>query len=179
MRSAILAFLLAVPVLAQQAPPPTTLAIDGAFLAQISKQQDPAILKAARSEADDALTAGPFSVMEKKDTPPSGDKHDYMSLAPYWWPNPATPVGLPYIRRDGETNPQVRSIADHTNIFKLESAVHALALGYYLTGKEEYAVPRSLTPAHLVSRPCHPHESQSELCPGNPRHQRWSGHRPD
>jgi len=143
-RMTILAFLLAVPVLAQQVLPPTTLAIDGAFLARISKQQDPAILKAARSEADDALTAGPFSVMEKKDTPPSGDKHDYMSLAPYWWPNPATPDGLPYIRRDGETNPQVRSITDHTNIFKLESAVHALALGYYLTGKEEYAVRATL-----------------------------------
>ena len=144
MRAAIFAFLLAVPVFAQQAPPPTTLAIDGAFLARVRKQQDPAILKAARSEADDAMTAGPFSVMEKKDTPPSGDKHDYMSLAPYWWPDPATPGGLPYIRRDGETNPEVRSISDHTNIFKLESAVHALALGYYLTGKEDYAVRATL-----------------------------------
>ena len=144
MRASIFAFLLAIPVCAQQAPPPTTLAIDGAFLARVSKQQDPAILKAARSEADDAMTAGPFSVMEKKDTPPSGDKHDYMSLAPYWWPDPATPGGLPYIRRDGETNPQVRSISDHTNIFKLESAVHALALGYYLTGNPDYAVRGTL-----------------------------------
>jgi hypothetical protein len=144
MRPAILAFLLAIPGFAQQVPPPTTLAIDGVFLAQVRKQQDPTILKAVRSEADDALAAGPFSVMEKKDTPPSGDKHDYMSLAPYWWPDPATPGGLPYIRRDGETNPEVSSITDHANIFKLESAVHALALGYYLTGKEDYAVRATL-----------------------------------
>ncbi len=144
MRSAIFAFLLTVPLIAQQAPPPTTLAIDGAFLARVRKQQDPVILKAVRSEADEAMTAGPFSVMEKKDTPPSSDKHDYMSLAPYWWPDPATAGGLPYIRRDGETNPEVRSISDHTNIFKLESAVHALALGYYLTGKEDYAARAAL-----------------------------------
>jgi hypothetical protein len=67
-----------------------------------------------------------------------------MSLAPYWWPNPATPNGLPYIRRDGETNPEERTIPDHANIFKLEGAVHALALGYYLTGNEQYAARATL-----------------------------------
>ncbi len=36
-------------------------------------------LKRLRLEADDALKQGPFSVMYKKMTPPSGDKHDYMS----------------------------------------------------------------------------------------------------
>jgi len=138
MRSAFLAFLLAVPVFAQQAPP-TTLLINGFFLAHVRRQQDPAILKAIRSEADHAMNQGPFSVMEKKETPPSGSKHDYMSLAPYWWPNPATLNGLPYVRHDGETNPQARSIPDHANVFKLEDAVHALALGYYLTGNREYA----------------------------------------
>ncbi len=139
MRSVVLAVLFAVPAVAQQIPPPATLVINGAFLAQVKKQQDPAILEAARSEADQSMDAGPFSVMQKNATPPSGDKHDYMSLAPYWWPNPATPNGLPYVRRDGETNPQARSIPDHANIFKLEDAAHALALGYYLTGKQAYA----------------------------------------
>ena len=139
MRSAFLAFLLAVPVFAQQAPPPTTLLINGFFLAHVRRQQDPAILKAIRSEADHAMNQGPFSVMEKKETPPSGSKHDYMSLAPYWWPNPATSNGLPYVRHDGETNPQALSIPDQANVFKLEDAVHALALGYYFTGDREYA----------------------------------------
>jgi hypothetical protein len=143
MRSAVLAFLLAVPVFAQQTPP-ATLAIDGRFLAQVKKQEEQPILNAVRSEADNAMDAGPFSVMEKKATPPSGNKHDYMSLAPYWWPNPATPDGMPYVRRDGETNPQARSIPDHTNVFKFEAAVHALALGYYFTGKEEYGARAAL-----------------------------------
>jgi len=139
MRSAVLAILLAIPASAQQSPAPATLALNGTFLAQTRRHADPALLNQVRSEADLAMSAGPFSVMEKNSTPPSGDKHDYMSLAPYWWPNPATPNGLPYVRRDGETNPQERTISDHANIFKLESAVHALALGYYFTGKDQYA----------------------------------------
>ncbi len=45
-------------------------------------------MESLRTEADEALKAGPFSVMDKKLTPPSGDKHDYMSFGPYWWPDP-------------------------------------------------------------------------------------------
>ena len=35
-----------------------------------------------------------------------GTVHDYYSNGDYWWPNPDTEDGLPYIRRDGETNPE-------------------------------------------------------------------------
>ncbi len=52
-----------------------------------------------RKDADKALQQTPLSVMDKGITPPSGDKHDYLSLAPYWWPDPAKPNGLPCIRR--------------------------------------------------------------------------------
>lgn len=97
------------------------------------------ILKAVRSEADKAMSAGPFSVMQKDSTPPSGDKHDYMSLAPYFWPNPGTPNHLPYVRRDGERNPEIKGISDHDEMGKMASSVHALAIGYYLTGNEDYA----------------------------------------
>src|SRR5262245_36338069 len=41
----------------------------------------PALAKLER-DAQQALTAGPFSVTSKGVTPPSGDKHDYMSQAP-------------------------------------------------------------------------------------------------
>jgi hypothetical protein len=138
MRSAFLILLLAAPLVAQQAPP-ATLAIDGTFLAKTKAHPAPAVLEAVNSEADKAMTAGPFSVMDKQDTPPSGDKHDYMSLAPYWWPNPATKNGLPYIRHDGKVNPDRYKVPDDGNFNKLQNAVHALALGYYFTGKEEYA----------------------------------------
>src|SRR5829696_2905572 len=59
----------------------------------------PAYKKLLR-EADSGLLEGPFSVMEKKHLPPSGDKHDYMSLAPYHWPDPTKKDGLPYMRKD-------------------------------------------------------------------------------
>ena len=90
-------------------------------------------------EAQRALAAGPFTVLSKGVTPPSGDKHDYMSQAPYFWPDPKRPNGLPYIRRDGERNPEINKITDHKTIDDLESAVETLALAYYFKGDEVYA----------------------------------------
>ena len=46
------------------------------------------------SDADKALNEGPFSVTYKNLVPPSGSKHDYMSLGPYWWPDPSKPNGF-------------------------------------------------------------------------------------
>jgi hypothetical protein len=66
--------------------------------------QTPA-LDALIKQADQALRTPASSVMDKEATPPSGDKHDYMSVGPYWWPDPSNPDGLLYIRKDGETNP--------------------------------------------------------------------------
>ena len=91
-------------------------------------------------DARKALTSGPFSVTSKATTPTSGDKHDYMSQAPYFWPNPDRPNGLPYIRRDGERNPEIDKITDHRVMDQMESAVETLALAYHATRKEEYAV---------------------------------------
>src|SRR5882757_4757723 len=56
------------------------------------KSNDPLLLPAYKQllkDADKALEFAPVSVMEKKNNPPSGDKHDYMSLAPYFWPDPS------------------------------------------------------------------------------------------
>src|SRR5512133_1165808 len=99
----------------------------------------PPAVSTIRSDADQALKLPLLSVIDKKATPPSGDKHDYMSLAPYWWPDPKSPNGLPYIRRDGERNPELANFADHTNFDKLMTSVRKLALGYYVFGDERYA----------------------------------------
>ena len=96
------------------------------------------ILTAVQAAADKALLDGPFSVMQKGVTPPSGDKHDYMSQAPYFWADPAKPDGLPYIRRDGERNPELKKISDHDEFGKMGDDARVLALEYYLTGKQEY-----------------------------------------
>src|SRR5213075_454482 len=63
-----------------------------------------------KQDAADAMKQGPWSVMDKDRTTPSGDKHDYMSQAPYFWPNPDTADHLPYIRKDGERNPEIYKI---------------------------------------------------------------------
>jgi len=112
--------------------------------AQVHPDQPSDVVRAARAEADKAMNEGPFSVMQKTATPPSGDKHDYMSMAPYFWPNPDSPNHLPYVRRDGERNPEITQIADHENMSKMCGAARALALGYYLTGNEDYAARAAL-----------------------------------
>ncbi|HKT26162.1 MAG TPA: alginate lyase family protein, partial [Terriglobales bacterium] len=108
---------------------------------QIARSQSGSsdLLRVVRTEADKAISAGPFSVMQKDSTPPSGNKHDYMSLAPYFWPNPDTPNHLPYVRRDGERNPEIKGISDHDEMGKMATSVRALALGYYFTANEEYS----------------------------------------
>lgn len=103
-------------------------------------------LEALEEDGRKAMTLTPVSVMDKGVTPPSGDKHDYMSQAPYWWADPAKPDGRPYIRRDGERNPEIRRISDHDHLGRLTSAVSTLGLAFYLTGREEYAARA----AHLV-----------------------------
>lgn len=90
-------------------------------------------------QCDKNLNFGPFSVMDKRDFPPSGNKHDYMSLAPYWWPNPATKNGLPYIRKDGQVNPEVRNYPDKENMPRVCEKVYDFSLAYYLSGNEKYA----------------------------------------
>ncbi|MBS1789471.1 MAG: alginate lyase family protein [Acidobacteria bacterium] len=89
--------------------------------------------------AKKALTAGPFTVTGKTAPPPSGDKRDYSSQAPYWWPDPSKPNGLPYIRRDGERNPELERYQDHRLMDEMAGAVKTLTLAYYFTGNEQYA----------------------------------------
>lgn len=91
-------------------------------------------------DAAKALTIKVASIVTKQATPPSGDKHDYMSQAPYFWRNPNTTSGFPYIRRDGERNPEIKQYPDHDLLDTMISTVERLALGYHVTGKKEYAV---------------------------------------
>lgn len=77
--------------------------------------------------------------MDKSLTPPSGNKHDYMSVAPYWWPDPSKPDGLPYIRHDGERNPTRNSNeTDRRALGEMISVVETLALAYRETAEDRY-----------------------------------------
>lgn len=91
-------------------------------------------------KAEISMETVPFSVMNKKGIPPSGNKHDYMSMAPYWWPNPEASDGLPYIRKDGEINPEARNdFSDYTIKARFFNAVEILGKAYFYAGDEKYA----------------------------------------
>ncbi|OZJ04852.1 hypothetical protein BZG36_02612 [Bifiguratus adelaidae] len=80
-----------------------------------------------------------FTVNLKNETAASGDKHDYESLARYFWPNESAPNGLPYIRKDGHVNPEILSIPDYNLFRDMVKHVQYLALGYYFFNNETYA----------------------------------------
>jgi len=98
-------------------------------------------LKKLVADADKALAVVPPSVTAKTKVPPSGDKHDYMSLAPYFWPDPSKPDGQPYLRKDGKVNPESRDEAanDTLRMRLIGASVETLALAYHFTKEEKYA----------------------------------------
>jgi len=106
------------------------------------RSKDPALMPAYEQllqDADRLLDYAPVSVMQKSGVPPSGDKHDYMSIAPYFWPDPAKPDGLPYINKDGVVNPEVRQYTDKTNLPVVCNNIYLLSLAYYFSNDEKYA----------------------------------------
>jgi hypothetical protein len=101
---------------------------------------DPTYAKSLRDAAEAALKRGRYSVTDKSKTPPSGDKHDYYSIGPYWWPTPGKPKGEPYTRRDGVTNPESRGPEfDKDRMSKFTSDVTKLALAWHHVGDKRYA----------------------------------------
>jgi hypothetical protein len=89
-------------------------------------------------DAEEASAVGPFTVVDKETMPPSGDRHDYLSQAPYWWPDPDGKDGLPWVRRDGEANPD-RESHDREALAAMLSAVNTLAAAYYFSDLEDFA----------------------------------------
>lgn len=89
-------------------------------------------------DAEKALASPIPLITDKQKTAPSGDKHDYFSMARYWWPNPDTPDGLPYVRRDGKRNPETEGM-DRETLGAMEKMLTVYALAYLYSGKEAYA----------------------------------------
>jgi hypothetical protein len=92
------------------------------------------------ADAAKSLRAPIRNVTQKALVPPSGDKRDYVSFGPYWWPNPENPDGLPYIRRDGEVNPDSRDErSDSGRMGAMASNAETLALSWAVTRNAEHA----------------------------------------
>lgn len=91
------------------------------------------------------LKMTPLTVIEKKIVPPSGDKRDYLSIAPYFWPDPSKPDGIPYLRKDGRVNPDARNEAsDNYRMNRMLSAISTLSAAYQKSKDEAFARQASL-----------------------------------
>jgi Alginate lyase len=92
------------------------------------------------AEANSFLSKRPTSVMEKTQLPASGDRHDFLDLAPFCWPDPKSPNGLPYICKDKMgVNPEFYTIPDYDNMLDMIRRVKTLALAYHFSQNESYA----------------------------------------
>lgn len=67
----------------------------------------------------------------------AGGIHDFYSEGDYWWPDPKNPNG-PYIRRDGESNPD-NFVAHRELLMRLSIQMPALTAAWVLTGRQEFA----------------------------------------
>ncbi|NLN19663.1 MAG: alginate lyase family protein [Firmicutes bacterium] len=90
-----------------------------------------------RSEAERWIDAGPWRITDYPSPAVSGNPHDYFSEGPYWWPNPQDPSG-PYIRRDGEVNPD-HFTAHRKALGEMSKACQALSYAAFYLGEGRYA----------------------------------------
>jgi len=97
-----------------------------------------AAIKGIIRDADKKLADPIPDITDKTHVAPSGDKHDYFSMARYWWPNPKTADHLPYIRQDGKVNPETEDL-DRRTLDAMEKMLTVYALAYFYSGNESYA----------------------------------------
>jgi hypothetical protein len=89
------------------------------------------------SSANLYLTRVPETITAFPAKRSAGGLHDFFSEGDYWWPDPAHPDG-PYIRRDGESNPD--NFVEHRRaLVRLSVEVPALAAAWKLTSDDRYA----------------------------------------
>ncbi len=92
------------------------------------------------------LAEPPITITAFKAEQSAGGLHDYFSQADYSWPDPSTPGGLPYVNRDGWSNPD--TFGRHRwAMVRLSRGVGALGAAFKITGDRAYA-DRALVHLH-------------------------------
>jgi len=88
--------------------------------------------------ANNALTQKPITITAYHSDRTKAGPHDYFSQSDYWWPNPDTKDGLPYIRKDGLSNPD--NFNDHRlALIRLSLLVPQLTAAWLITHNKKYA----------------------------------------
>lgn len=119
-------------------------------------------------EGEEALAAPIRCIADERAALSPGGPNDYYSNGDYWWPNPETEDGLPYVRRDGESNPG--NFHSHRLALRyMRTQVVRLAAAYRCTGDERYAVKavRALAAFFVEERSrMNPHLLYAQAIPG-------------
>uniref|UniRef100_A0A7S3Z7H9 Alginate lyase domain-containing protein n=1 Tax=Lotharella globosa TaxID=91324 RepID=A0A7S3Z7H9_9EUKA len=98
----------------------------------VSVEYDRVVGNADKFVSEDPVTITSFPANNSE-----GGLHDYYSEGKYWFPDPENPDG-PYIRKDGETNPN--NFMQHQEaLVRFNQIGGALASAYLITGEEKYA----------------------------------------
>lgn len=92
--------------------------------------------------ADAALKQVPLTITSDVAKYTTGGPNDFYSNGDYWWPDPSKPDGVPYVQRDGQTNPN-NFVAHRMAMRNTKDAVAALAAAYKVTGDDKYVVKAS------------------------------------
>lgn len=107
------------------------------------KAQDPYFLKNYKEvikAGNKALNYVTDPVTNKTQLPASGDKHDYMTYAPYAWPDTTKADGMPWKARDGIINPVSRgNDTDNNRKTAFFAAIDNLVWSYYFSDDRKYA----------------------------------------
>jgi len=88
--------------------------------------------------AQASLSEKPCHITDEASPLSPGTKHEFYSNGDYWWPNPDTSNGLPYVRRDGLSNPENFN-AHRLLLRKMRTNISNLSAGYLVTRDEAYA----------------------------------------
>ena len=144
---------------------PTTGAVPAARLSlDVAALDRDRILSAAKA----ALALPPITITHFRAKLSEGGPNDFYSNGDYWWPDPSKPDGLPYIQRDGESNPD--NFSEHRRcVMQLRDAVAALGAAYRLERDDRYAAKAAellrvffLDPATRMN----PHLNFAQAIPG-------------
>lgn len=105
------------------------------------KQQVPYVSNAEQQYIIETATAYldslPLTVTATVCERSAGGQHDFYSEGDYWWPDPENPDG-PYIRRDGQTNPD-NFVAHRLAMIRFSQILGRETSAYLLTGDKKFA----------------------------------------
>ena len=144
-----------------------------------SKTASSEVLKQYRKllkKADKLLDKDNPTVINKEILPPTKDKNDYLSISRYWWPDESKKKGLPWIRKDGDTNPDTQTDAvDRKRLGRFANYMNTLGLAYFFSKDDKYAKKAaSMAKTWFINErtKMNPHLKFSQSVPGNPKSRR-------